>query len=82
MNKLLVLLAVVLTGCTSLEERDAHRRGQIEIVKVQKDSQASQATAESMAKVELYKALAQVAMANPEQASAVTVALAVQGLGE
>jgi hypothetical protein len=76
------LAGVTLTACTSLEERDAHRRGQIEIVKVQKDSQAGQAAAESMAKVELYKALAQVAMANPEQASAVTVALAVQGLGE
>ena len=57
-------------------------QNQIRMVQVQKDAQTNQTTAEAMAKAELYKALAQVAMANPEQASAVTVALAVQGLGE
>ena len=78
----LLTLIVALAGCSSLEERDAHMRGQIEIVQVQKNAQASVAAAEANAKAELYKALAQVALANPDQASAVTVALAVQGVGK
>lgn len=77
-----VVLPLFLLSCTSVEERDAHMRGQIEIVKIQKDAQAMQATAEANAKAKLYEALAQVALANPEQASAVTVALAVQGVGK
>ena len=68
-------------GCTSVEERDAHMRGQIEIVRVQKDADAMQKAAEAML-AELYKALAAVAVANPAQASAVTVALAVQGVSQ
>jgi len=79
---LLIATAVSLTACTSVEERDAHMRGQIEIVQVQKNAQASVAAAEANARAKLYEALAQVAMANPEQASAVTVALAVQGVGK
>ena len=78
----LVISSVLFSGCTSVEERDAHMRGQIEIVKVQKDAEAMQKTAEANAKAKLYEALAAVAMANPEQASAVTVALAVQGVGQ
>jgi len=81
--KLVLLIAVLLTvGCTSVEERDAHMKGQIEIVRVQKDAEAMQKTAEANAKAKLYEALAEVAKANPEQASAVTVALAVQGVGK
>jgi hypothetical protein len=57
-------------------------QGQIDIVRSQADATTDQKAAEAMAKAELYKALAQVALANPEQASAVTVALAVQGVGE
>ena len=77
-----VLAVALLPACTSVEERDAHMRGQIEIVQVQKNAQASVAAAEANAKAKLYEALAAVAMVNPEQASAVTVALAVQGIGE
>ena len=78
----LMCIALALTACTSVEERQAHMQGQIEIVRSQTDAKTDQRAAEAMAKAELYKALAQVAMANPEQASAVTVALAVQGIGE
>ena len=76
----LIVTAVALAGCSSLEEREAHMRGQIEIVRVQKDSETMQKTAEANARARLYEALAAVAVANPEQASAVTVALAVQGV--
>jgi hypothetical protein len=83
MNKHFVALTllVFMTACTSVEERQAHVQGQIDIVRSQADAKTDQKAAEAMAKAELYKALAQVAMANPEQASAVTVALAVQGVG-
>ena len=76
-----ILPLLLITGCSSVEERDAHMRGQIEMVKVQKDADAMQKAAEANARAELYRALAAVAQANPNQASAVTVALAVQGVG-
>lgn len=79
---ILAFLSLAFAGCTSMEERQAHVQGQIEIVRSQSDAKTDQKAAEALAKAELYKALAEVAKANPEQASAVTVALAVQGLGE
>ena len=82
MKLILPILLLSIVGCTSVEERDAHMRGQIEIVRVQKDADAMQKAAEANAKAELYKALAAVAVANPAQASAVTVALAVQGVSQ
>jgi len=81
MNRLIAIgSAFFLTACTSIEERSAHMQGQIEIVRVQKDAEAMQKAAEANAKAKLYEALAAVAVANPDQASAVTVALAVQGV--
>ncbi len=82
MRLLLAALLVAVSGCTSMEERQAHVQGQIDIVRSQADATTDQKAAEAMAKAELYKALAAVAAANPSQASAVTVALAVQGVGE
>ena len=82
MNRLLALSLVFLAGCTSLEERQAHMQGQIQMVQVQKNAEANQKAAEANAKAKLYEALAAVAKANPEQSNAVAVALAVQGLGE
>jgi hypothetical protein len=76
-----ILPLLLITGCTGIEERQAHMQGQIDMVRSQADAKTDQKAAEAMAKAELYKALAEVAKANPEQASAVTVALAVQGLG-
>jgi hypothetical protein len=82
MNRFIAIgSAFFLTACTSIEERSAHMQGQIEIVRVQKDAEAMQKAAEANAKAKLYEALAAVAVANPDQASAVTVALAVQGVG-
>ena len=71
--KYFIPLIVLLAGCTSIEERQAHMQGQIDIVRSQSDAKTDQKAAEAMAKAELYKALAEVAKANPEQASAVTV---------
>ena len=71
----------ILSGCTSIEEKAQHNQAQIDIVRVQRDAQRSEKLAEAEAKKALYEALAAVAQANPDQAGAVTVALAVQGLG-
>ena len=71
----------ILSGCTSIEEKAQHNQAQIDIVRVQRDAQRSEKLADAEAKKALYEALAAVAQANPQQAGAVTVALAVQGLG-
>jgi hypothetical protein len=81
MTRLLALSLVFLAGCTGIEERQAHMQGQIDMVRTQTNAKTDQKAAEAMAKAELYKALAEVAKANPEQASAAIVAMAVQGLG-
>ena len=78
----IIVAALVLVACTSIEERDAHMQNQITMVKVQKDADSKLAIAEANAKVALYEALADVARTNPEQASAVVVAMAVQGAGQ
>jgi hypothetical protein len=49
---------------------------------IQKEADSKLAIAEANAKVALYEALADVARTNPEQASAVVVAMAVQGVGQ
>ena len=76
-----ICLSFLMAGCTSVEERQAHQQNQIQMIQVQKDAEFQTKAAEANAKAELYRALAVVAQTNPEQASAVTVALAVQGLG-
>jgi hypothetical protein len=77
-----ILPLLLITGCTSLEERQAHMQGQIRMVQVQKEADSKLAIAEANAKVALYEALADVARTNPEQASAVVVAMAIQGVGQ
>ena len=74
--------AFLLAGCTSMEVRDAHMQNQIRMVQVQKEADSKLAIAQANAKVALYEALADVARSNPEQASAVVVAMAIQGVGQ
>lgn len=76
-----VLVFLLLTGCASVKEKQAHNQAQIDIVRVQREAQMSERIADAEAKGALYSALAAVAKANPDQAGAVAVALAVQGLG-
>ena len=80
MRALIALL--LLAGCSSLEEKQAHNDAQIEIIRVQREAQRTEKLADAEAKKALYQALAEVAKANPDQAGAVTVALAVQGITE
>ena len=75
-----VLVCLLLASCSSLEEKQAHNEAQIRMIAVQREAQESERLAEANAKKALYEALAAVAQASPDQAGAVTVALAVQGI--
>ena len=77
-----VLVCLLLASCSSLEEKQAHNEAQIRMIAVQREAQEAERLADANAKKALYEALASVAQANPEQAGAVTVALAVQGITE
>ena len=79
--KHLILIPLVLTGCTSIEKQQSHQQAQIDFVRIQREAQLQERVAEAEAKKALYQALQAVAVANPDHAPAVTVALAVQGLG-
>ena len=75
-------VVLLLAGCSSFEEKQAHNKAQIDIIRVQREAQKAERVADAESKKALYQALAEVARANPEQAGAVTVALAVQGITE
>lgn len=77
-----LLVFTLLAGCTSLEEKQAHNEAQIKMIAVQREAQEAERLADANAKKALYEALASVAKSNPDQAGAVTVALAVQGITE
>lgn len=77
-----VLVCLLLASCSSLEEKQAHNEAQIRMIAVQREAQEAERLADANAKKALYEALASVAQANPEQAGAVAVALAVQGITE
>lgn len=77
-----VLVCLLLAGCSSFEERQAHNEAQIKMIAVQREAQEAERLAEADARKALYQALSEVARANPDQAGAVTVALAVQGITE
>ena len=77
-----VLVCLLLAGCSSFEEKQAHNEAQIRMIAVQREAQEAERLAEADARKALYQALSEVARANPDQAGAVTVALAVQGITE
>ena len=83
MKLLAVALLVVLTGCaTELGNSRAAQHGadQIRMIAVQREARVQEAQAQAQMNAALVEALARVAEANPEQASSVSVALAVIGV--
>ena len=78
MRVLLVLL--LLTGCASTEEKQAHNEAQIRMIAVQREAQTRDRAAEAEAQKALYEALSDVAKADPSQAGIVAMALAFQGM--
>ena len=83
MKLLAVALTIVLTGCaTELGNSRAAQHGadQIRMIAVQREARVQEAQAQAQMNAALVEALARVAEANPEQASSVSVALAVIGV--
>ena len=83
MKLLAVALTIVLTGCaTELGNSRAAQHGadQIRMIAVQREARVQEAQAQAQMNAALVEALAGVAEANPEQASSVSVALAVIGV--
>ena len=83
MKLLAVALLAVLTGCaTELGNSRAAQHGadQIRMIAVQREARVQEAQAQAEMNAALVEALARVAEANPEQASSVSVALAVIGV--
>jgi hypothetical protein len=80
--KLLAGIAAVLviSGCASIESQKSHEDAQIAIVKAQRDAGVQERIAQAQAQVALFEALKAVAVANPEHAPSVTVALATIGV--
>jgi len=78
MRVLIVLL--LLAGCASTEEKQAHNEAQIRMIAVQREAQTRDRAAEAEAQKALYEALSDVAKADPSQAGVVAMALAFQGM--
>ena len=78
MRVLVVLL--LLAGCASTEEKQAHNEAQIRMIAVQREAQTRDRAAEAEAQKALYEALSDVAKADPSQAGVVAMALAFQGI--
>lgn len=81
MKKAILLIAALLAGCTSLEKQQSHERAQVEIVKVQREQIARQASDQAAAQAALYESLARIAAASPETADAAVLAIALVGQG-
>lgn len=76
------VITLILTGCTSQEEKREYRQAQVDMVQVQVNQKTQQGIAESQARLALYEAMAKVAETSPESADAIAVALAVSSVRE
>lgn len=81
MKTAILLTAVLLAGCTSLEKQQSHERAQVEIIQVQREAMVRQAADQSATQARLYESLARIAEASPESADAALLALALVGQG-
>lgn len=82
MKKTTVLLtAVALSACTSLEKQQSNERAQVEIIKVQREALARQKSDEAKAQIALYESLARVAEIDPDSADAAVIAMLIVGQG-
>ena len=83
MRLLAIASCVVLAGCATQKGNDRHAQhaaDQIRMVAVQRESRVQEAQVDAQTNTALVEALAEVARANPDNANAVTVALAVIGV--
>lgn len=78
----IAMLILVLSGCTSQEEKRDYRQAQVDMVQVQVNQKTQQGIADSQARLALYEAMAKVAETSPDSADAIAVALAVSSVRE
>lgn len=76
-----LLTAVALSACTSLEKQQSNEKAQVEIIRVQREALAREAQSQSDAQIALYQSLAQIAANSPESADAAVLAMALVGQG-
>jgi len=74
------VIILVLAGCTSQQERQAHRDGQVKMIETQVQARTQQSIADATARTALYEAMARVAQTSPDSADAIAVALAVSSV--
>ena len=79
---LVVACGVVLTGCTSAQERRDYRRAQVDVVTTQVEARSAEGSADAAARAALYAAMAEVARSAPDSADAIAVALAISSVQE
>ncbi len=79
-SHLMLTGALVLTGCSSAEDKREYRNAQVKVIGSQVDARAKQTSADANARAALYEAMAEVAKNAPDAADAIAVALAVSSV--
>ena len=73
-----VVVLLVLTGCTSAEEKQEYRKAQVEMVRTQVQSREQIALQREQAQAKMWEAAAEIVKANPESAPAFAVVMGVR----
>jgi len=73
-----VVALLVLTGCTSAEQKQEYRNAQVEMVRTQVQSREQIALQREQAQAKMWEAAAEIVKANPESAPAFAVVMGVR----
>jgi len=73
-----VVVLLVLTGCTSAEQKQEYRNAQVEMVRTQVQSREQIALQREQAQAKMWEAAAEIVKANPESAPAFAVVMGVR----
>ena len=73
----LLLISLLLVGCTSVEEKREYRQAQVDMVKTQQQSREVIALQREQAQAQMWAAAAEIVKANPESADAFAVVMGV-----
>ena len=82
MKPLILIPIIVLSACTSTEEKRDYRKAQVDVISTQVEARSRDNSAEALARASLYKAMAEVAKNSPDSADAIAVAMAVSSVRE
>ena len=78
----LLLISLLLVGCTSVEEKREYRQAQVDMVKTQQQSREAIALQREQAQAQMWAAAAEIVKANPESADAFAVVMGVRVASE